>query len=85
MTKLKVRTDEEIMALPDTDDTLSLPEAARFLTLIGYEISAKTLSNKLYDNAGPRVGKRGGRRCFRKADLRAWKAQETEFKNAYSA
>ena len=72
----------EMMAETKTaPDTMSRKEAARYLTALGYPITARTLENKAANNnagRGPAFSRFGWRSVrYARVDLEAWAARES--------
>jgi len=75
----------ELGAVGKNEDALEVRDAVEYLKTIGMRrVSIGTLYNKIARGEGPARFKRNGRWYFKKADLDAWKKQETEGFDAYS-
>lgn len=75
----------EIQQIGINEDALEMKEAVEYLKSIGMRrMSVGTLYNRISAGKGPHRFKRNGRWYFRKADLNAWKKQETEGFEAYA-
>lgn len=73
----------DIDSVGKNEDMLNADEAIIYLSSIGIRIKKKTLHNRMNDGTGPARYKRGGRLYFKKADLDAWKRNETKSYKAY--
>lgn len=62
---------------------MNVEEAAQYCLGRGWNITSKTIRNKLAKHEGPRHIKRFGRIFFLAADLDAWIAANTEVRKAF--